>query len=130
LRDEKPVTFELTSDRYRLPAGSYTVAASAPGYLPSQARLVVRANDTGRLVLALTPKPLPTGKLLVASGKSAADVLVDGRRLAVTPATLSDIATGEHVVEVRAGARTAKKRVTVSAEHATYVELDLGSGTK
>jgi outer membrane receptor for ferrienterochelin and colicins len=130
LRDETPVSFSLEAGGYRLPIARYTLRASAPGYLPSQTRLVVRENGAENLTLALTPLPRPTGRLLVASNKPAADVFVDGRRMAVTPAALPEVTVGVHDVEVRAGAQSAKRRVTIRAGHATYVELDVGKGAR
>jgi outer membrane receptor for ferrienterochelin and colicins len=125
LRDGSPVSFSIAAGGYRLPVGRYTVRASAPGYFPSQTHLVVRENDAANLVLALTPLPRPTGRLLVASNRTAVDVFVDGRRVAVTPATLPEVTAGEHEVEVRAAASSSKRRVKIRAGHATYVELDL-----
>jgi hypothetical protein len=75
----------------------------------------------------LAPLPQPSGRLLVSTGKLAADVYVDGRRMAVTPATLPALSAGQHVVEVRSGARASSRRVTIQAGHATYVELALGA---
>jgi outer membrane receptor for ferrienterochelin and colicins len=130
LRDGLAAAFSVEAGGYRLPVGRYTLRASAPGFLPSQTRLVVQENEAGNLALVLTPLSRPTGRLLVASNKTGADVFVDGRRMAVTPAALPEVTAGSHDVEVRAGTGSSKRRVTIRAGHATYVELGVGKDAR
>jgi outer membrane receptor for ferrienterochelin and colicins len=128
LRDDKPVAAERVARGYRLPVGSYLVVARAAGYTVARGRAVVRQGETARLALGLAPLPRPTGRLLVSAGKVEADVYVDGRRVAVTPATLPGLNVGAHVVEVRAGSRSVKRTVNIGAGRPTYVEVDLTKG--
>ena len=130
LRDKESVPFTVVGGRYRLPVGQYTVRVSAPGYVAATERLLVGERDPGRLAVGLEPLPRPTGRLLVASGTVSADVLVDGVRVAVTPATLPDVPAGEHDVEVRSGPRTSRRHVTIDPGRATYLEVNLGRGTR
>jgi hypothetical protein len=129
-RHEKLVQAKPVTRGYRLPVGTYTVVARAPGYTVARARAVVRKGETARLALGLAPLPRPTGRLLVTAGKLAADVYVDGRRVAVTPATLQSLGVGAHVVEVRAGSRSVKRSVSIESGRATYVEVDLTKAAK
>lgn len=130
LRNDKLVPAERVTGGYRLPVGAFTIVARAPGYTVARARAVVRKGETARLALGLTPLPRPTGRLLVTAGKLAADVYVDGRRVAVTPATLPGLGVGAHVVEVRAGSRSVKRTVSIESGRATYVEVDLTKGQR
>jgi hypothetical protein len=64
----------------------------------------------------------------VSTGTAAAEVFVDGKRVAMTPATLSGLEVGTHALEVRAGARSVRRSITITQGKATYLELDLGEG--
>jgi hypothetical protein len=126
VRDGEPIDAIHDGNRYRLPVGAYRVRATRTGYSPAESRVVVREGSAADLALAEAPLPEPTGRLLVGAGNVEADVLVDGRRVALTPATLPDVTVGEHRVEVRAKGRAPfTARVVVTEGHATYVEAKL-----
>jgi hypothetical protein len=129
LRDGAEVLPSIERGRLRLPAGSYRVSASAPGHQPVRAALLVPENAGTALELELVPLPQPTGRLLVSAGRSAAEVFVDGKRMAVTPAALP-VGVGAHWVEVRAGRRVVRRRVLIEKARARYLEVDPGSGAR
>lgn len=130
LRDGVAVTVHPERGHYRLAAGQYQVVAAAPGYAGAETQFRVRKGDEARLDIALVPLPHQSGRLLVSTGKIAADVSIDGQRVAVTPATLSELGPGEHTLEVRAGKRAASRKVTIRAGHAVHVAIDLAGGAR
>ncbi len=91
----------------RLPAslaftpGQKLLVVQAPGYLPSQVLVEVKADATATAKVALTEKPKPTGKVIVTANRDAALVRVDGRDSGFTPVVLT-LPEGEHTVEVSA----------------------------
>jgi tetratricopeptide (TPR) repeat protein len=129
LRDGAEVQAISERGRLRLPAGAYRVRAMAPGHQPAEAALLVPEQAETALELELVPLPRPTGRLLVSAGKIAADVFVDGKRMAVTPAALP-VGAGAHWLEVRAGRRAVRRRIVIEKARAKYVEVDLGSGAR
>jgi hypothetical protein len=129
VRDGAVVPATSHGDTYRLPIGHYRLVASAPGYVSSEALLTISDEGEARVDLVLVPLPRHTGRLLVSAGKGEADVYLDGKRVAVTPATLPEVGVGTHTVEVRAGKRAASRTVTVSKGRATHVDLDPGTAT-
>jgi hypothetical protein len=127
LRNGVPFLVSLAEGVYRLPAGEYQMLATAPGYVPTQTPIVVHESARARQDVTLLPLPRALGRLLVSTGQLAADVFLDGQRVAVTPATLEDLAVGEHTLEVRAQGRVAQRKVTIKKGRASYIEINLGS---
>jgi len=89
----------------RLPAelsftpGQRLLVVQAPGYLPQQVLVDVKADQTVTAKVALTEKPKPTGKVVVTSNRENSVVRVDGRDFGFTPTVLT-LAVGEYQVEV------------------------------
>jgi hypothetical protein len=129
MRDGRRVVGSLERGGYRLQVGRYQVRATAPGHAPSEAQVVVSESGTAQVDFGLAPLPRATGVLLVSAGPVSADVFVDGRRVAVTPATLRDLSLGRHTLEVRSGSRVARRTVEITDQRPTYVEVALGAGT-
>jgi hypothetical protein len=125
-RDGLTVTPKMGRGGYELQVGNYTIVANAPGHAPAERHVVVAESQTGQLDLGLAPLPRATGVLLVTTGTTAAEVFVDGKRVAMTPATLSGLEVGAHALEVRAGTRSVRRSITITQGKATYLELDLG----
>jgi len=125
LRDGVPVTSNLERGGYPLQVGRYQVLASAPGYAPTERQVVVTEDTPAQLDLGLVPLPRATGVLLVSTGKTTADVFIDGRRVAVTPATLTALPVGPHTLEVRAGQQSVRRSVNITQGKPTYLELEL-----
>jgi hypothetical protein len=126
LRDGVPIAAALDHGGYRLQIGRYQVRASAPSYTSSEAPVAVSAEWTAQLDFGLVPLPQATGLLLVNTGSVSAEVFVDGRRVAVTPATVGGVRVGAHTVEVKASGRTARRSITITEGRPTYVEVELG----
>jgi outer membrane receptor for ferrienterochelin and colicins len=124
-RDEKRIVPSATDGGLRLPVGSYTVVASAPGFLNARVSLLVQGQQTARLVLGLQPLPKANGRLLVSSGSVAAELFVDGQRVAVTPVTLPEVSVGEHQIEVRYQAQRVRRTVIIEAGRALHIAVDL-----
>ncbi|MCC6214082.1 MAG: PEGA domain-containing protein [Polyangiaceae bacterium] len=115
--------------RAELPVGKYRVRLEAPRYRPEEAEVVIREGLVASVVLAPTPLPPPTGRLLVTTGKIRAQVHVDGKVRSSTPATIGRLGVGDHEVEVRApGYQTWRQRVTIREEKAVFVEPKLVRG--
>jgi outer membrane receptor for ferrienterochelin and colicins len=135
-RDEAAPAALAVQGSQELPVGTYRVRATAPGYQPAQSSVLVQEAGEARLELRLVPVPRAVGKLLVSTGALAAEVFIDGQRVAVTPAALEAVTVGEHTLEVRAqqvapaGApRVVRQTFAIEAGRATYVEIDLGRPT-
>jgi outer membrane receptor for ferrienterochelin and colicins len=130
LLDGAAVTAGVKNAHYELPVGRYVVRVSAPGYVPVETRVVVHEAKLVELELAATPLPKPTGRLLVASAV-AAQVFLDGVRVAVTPATLSNTAVGAHELELRGpDGQSWKRSLVVQETRTTYVEAAWGGSKR
>jgi outer membrane receptor for ferrienterochelin and colicins len=127
-REGAPVTATPVNGGYRLQVGHYRVLASAPGYAPAEAQVTVSVDAKASVDLSLVPLPRATGTLLVSTRAVPAELFVDGRRVAVTPATLREISIGPHTLEVRAAGRRARRSIDVIGGRATYVDIELGGG--
>lgn len=75
---------------------------------------------------APSPTPDTTGQILVVSTPASAELFLDNTFRGITPATLSDIPAGSHVVMARqAGYTDASQTVTVTGGQSTPVALGL-----
>ncbi len=107
-----PLTVSLTPGSYKVQVGSgaqqrdidVTMAAGAT---------VQHFLDVASAPLAVTSSPL--GSLQVQTDVPAMAVLVDGVERGRSPLTISDLASGEHQVVVRADGRTIRRTVSVKA---------------
>jgi outer membrane receptor for ferrienterochelin and colicins len=124
-REGTPVTATPVDGGYRLQVGHYRVLATAPGYAPAEAQVTVSVDSPASLDLSLLPLPRATGTLLVSTRAMPAELFVDGRRVAVTPATVRELSVGPHTLEVRARGRVAVRSIEVIGGRATYVEIEL-----
>jgi hypothetical protein len=124
------------------PAGTYFDLTSI---LPGYHTLLIRLTDyrdytqtvfvkSGQLVTvnaqltpnAPSPGPDTTGEILVVSTPAGAELFLDTTFRGITPATLSDIPAGSHVVMVReAGYTDAVQTITVNGGQSTPVALSL-----
>jgi hypothetical protein len=68
-----------------------------------------------------------TGQLAVQSEPAGAKVIVDGTERGVAPVTISDLAPGEHRVELQADGVTAKHTVTVQAGGTASLVVPIGA---
>jgi hypothetical protein len=70
-----------------------------------------------------------TGQLAIQSEPAGAKVVVDGAERGVAPLTISDLAPGEHQVELRADGATARHTVTVQAGGTASLVVPIGAGS-
>ncbi len=80
---------------YVLREGAYEVHASAAGYEPLVAPLLIGEARNQSYDFALTPLP---GRIDFTSAPVSADVLIDGVSIGATPLQAVDVAAGEHKV--------------------------------
>lgn len=84
-----------------LPPGQRLLLVQAPGFLPQQVLLEVKADAVASAKVALPEKPKATGKVIVTANRDAAVVRVDGKDSGFTPEVLN-LAVGRHRIEVTA----------------------------
>ena len=92
-------------------------------YVPGGGVVTVNARLTPN-----APSPIPdtTGQILVVSTPAGAELFLDNTYRGITPATLSDIPAGSHVVMARqAGFADASQTITVAGGQSTPVALGL-----
>ena len=80
-------------DRYLLRPGTYTVRASAEGYVPLESTVTVDEQDSQTLQLALALLP---GLVSIDSAPAGASVQVDGEAVGQTPLRDLPIEAGTH----------------------------------
>lgn len=89
----------------RLPAklsltpGQRLFLVQAPGFLPQQVLVDVKADAVITAKVTLPEKPKPTGKVIVTANRDAAVVRVDGKDSGFTPVVLN-LSEGSHQIEV------------------------------
>jgi hypothetical protein len=70
-----------------------------------------------------------TGQLAVQSEPAGAKVLVDGVQRGTAPLTISDLAPGDHVVELQADGQSARHTVSVQAGSTASLMIPIGSAS-
>jgi outer membrane receptor for ferrienterochelin and colicins len=124
-RDGKPLSLRR-SGAVKLAVGRYLLRAKAPGHLPAETDVTIREAETSAVELALLPVPAPAGRLVIETPGVAAEVLLNGKAMTMTPARLDGVVAGSHRVELRArGYRVWKGRVKVDANKAAFVSVTL-----
>ena len=86
-------------DRYLLRPGTYTVRASAEGYVPLESTVTVDEQDSQTLQLALALLP---GLVSIDSAPAGASVQVDGEAVGQTPLRDLPIEAGTHSLSISA----------------------------
>jgi len=115
----------------RLPIGRYELRIQPEGHHPASTFVVVEEDANRTATLVARPLPPKTGTLMVTTGAVAAELYVDGKHTAKTPATLRNVAIGDRILEVRAaGYRNARRTVIVREGRSTFLELDLDRASK
>jgi outer membrane receptor for ferrienterochelin and colicins len=131
VREGTPLEAHADGGKFTVPVGQYRVRISAPGRTAAEARAVVREGELTSIAVVALPVAKPVGKLLVGAGDVDAQVFVDGRHVAMTPATLPGITVGPHTIEVRApSGKVFKQRVLVVTGRTSYVEATLGGNAR
>ncbi len=100
-----PITARIGGDQFlrggesrRLPAGSYDVVASAPGYLPTRLTVEVLPGVTTVVGVSLLPE---TAGLLYVAARPWGTLLVDGQRIGYTRIAAHRITPGNHQVRLQ-----------------------------
>jgi outer membrane receptor protein involved in Fe transport len=107
------------------PPGQKLLVVQAPGFMPQQVLLDVKAGEPTTAKVALVEKSKPTGKVVVTSNRENSVVRVDGREFGFTPTVLT-LPVGEHVVEVTNEEVTPiQQQVQVSENGETRVDAEL-----
>lgn len=101
----------------RLSSGAHVVTVLAPGFLPVHKEVTLPGQTTETLSLTLLPTETRLAQLVVRSALPGADVVVNGKRVGVTPLPASvAVAPGEVHVELRRlGYRAASRTITLDA---------------
>lgn len=87
--------------KLELSPGQRLFLVQAPGFLPQQVLVDVKADQVVTAKVALPEKPKPTGKVIVTANREAAVVRVDGKDSGFTPVVLN-LSEGRHQLEITA----------------------------
>lgn len=113
-----------------LPTGTYRVSVERDGYVSESLVVTVGALADERRQVALRRVPAARGRLIVVSGAEPAEVLLDERRVATTPALL-DLEVGSHEVRLERGGRVLLSQdVVIEEGGAAVVELGAESSAR
>lgn len=82
----------------------------------------------GHIVHSVDWKRKPTGRLHVTSDSGAAAVLVDGKKLGVTPLTLEDLSAGRHIVTLESRSGSVQRNVDIKANETATLEASIYLG--
>lgn len=85
----------------QFPPGQRLLSVLAPGFLPQQVLVDVKADEEVVARVSLPEKPPPTGKVVVTANRENALVRIDGRNAGFTP-TVVTLPVGDHELEVSA----------------------------
>jgi hypothetical protein len=94
--------------------GTHKLVVSKPGYLDWSDSETVPEGEQRQLSVDLQAAQ-KKGTLLVNSDIAGADVFVDGQKRDSTPALITDLAEGQHVIEVKKETLSYKQIVSVTA---------------
>lgn len=109
----------------KLPPGNRLLVVTAPGHLPQQLVVAVRADETSQATVTLQEEPKPTGTVVVTANRPQAVVRVDGRDSGFTPTVLT-LPVGDYDIEVATDEVTPlQTRVTVTADAEARVDAVL-----
>ncbi len=117
----------LTPARVSLSPGSHILELRGRG-VPRVIPITITAGAEASQYLEFAEAPV-TGQLAVQSEPAGAKVIVDGTERGVAPVTISDLAPGEHRVELQAEGATAKHSVTVQAGGTASLVVPMGAAT-
>ena len=99
-----PITARIGTDQFvrggesrRLPAGSYNVVVSAPGYLPTRLTVELLPGVTTAVAVSLLPE---TSGLLYVAARPWANVFVDGNPIGYTTVAAHRVVPGRRVLRL------------------------------
>ncbi len=110
----------------RLTAGPHAVVVrGAAGVFEQFSADVTAGASATRHVALVTPAPVATtGALAIDAAPAGGEVLVDGVRAGSAPLTVSSLAPGEHVVQLRRATGTIERRIAVVAGTVTSLVFE------
>jgi PKD repeat protein len=117
----------------QLAPGSHTVLLTLTGYTDYDTTVNVYAGQTPLINHPFTQSQpsQTTGSLQVSTTPSGATIILDGNNKGQTPATLSDLSTGDHTVKLtRSGYWDSSQTVHIDAEKTTPLDITLVSSTQ
>ena len=101
----------------RLPVGPYRVEARKESHRPVVMQLDLVAGDNGTRTLD-APTPIQ-GKIDVSSTPFGADILLDGKKVGVTPEILNQVLEGKHELRISKAGYTPVTRTVIVEEGKT-----------
>jgi len=102
---------------------NHYVQISQNGYQTYAATVYVSAGETAYVSATLDPVQPSTGSLWVATNPSGADIYVDGRYMAASPNTISNLALGTHTLRMhKAGYDEYLRTFSITAGQRTTVD--------
>jgi hypothetical protein len=116
-----------TPARVTVAPGSHILELRGRG-VPRVIPLNVTAGAEVSQYLEFAEAPV-TGELAVQSEPAGAKVIVDGTDRGVAPVTITDLAPGDHRVELQSEGVTARHTVTVQAGGTASLVVPIGSGS-
>lgn len=114
-----------TPARVALKPGAHILELRGRG-VPRVIPLNISAGAEVSQYLEFAESPV-TGQLAVQSEPAGAKVLVDGTERGIAPVTISDLAPGEHRVELQSDGVTARHTVTVQAGGTASLVVPIGA---
>ena len=109
-----------------LSPGMHSFEVRAPGLPPRTESVLIQTGQRAVLNLTLRPAAPTGGTLRILANAPGATISVDGELLGPSPATKTNIAPGEHIVEaVAAGYERLMQTVTTDAGAQRVVSLEL-----
>ena len=116
-----------TPARVALKPGAHILELRGRG-VPRVIPLNVTAGAEVSQYLEYAEAPV-TGQLAIQSEPAGAKVLVDGTERGIAPVTISDLAPGEHRVELQSDGLTARHTVTVQAGGTASLVVPIGAAS-
>ena len=98
----------------RLPSGAHVLEVQIGKAEPRVIPLTIQANVQTAQYVELQGQTV-TGALAIRSEPSGARVTIDGQPRGTTPATIRDLAAGDHVVVLEVGSRKVTQTVKIEA---------------
>lgn len=111
-----------------VPPGPHTITATLDGYEPLAQSVTVTSGATAQATLTLVRTPATVGSVHFTSTPSGADIYLDGVYRGFTPATIGNLAAGNHNVLLRlAGYQEYMGTVTVYAGQTSELPVTLSA---
>ncbi len=108
-----------------LAAGAHVIEVKSPGKPDWKQSVIIAANKTEKISATLSPA---TGVIKILSNEEGATVYLDGKEMGQAPLQLTEVASGEHIIEIKKdGFTTAEQKITVVPTTNEVLKLNLVS---